>query len=152
VSAPRHYATHSCTAGVPHPRKRTVEPSRGDGRPFCTRTGPCHDVGCVPSVTVSPVRPSPPPRCHPGHCSAILDAMEARGDRTSPRPLLCSVRPLVSYPLESTRGRRPNVRLLRRHPRSRSWTDTGHAMTSCQKQDSSGRSSTPRHCTPCHHT
>jgi hypothetical protein len=151
VSALRHCATH-CTAGVPHPRKRTVEPSKGDGRPFCARTGPCRDVGRVPSVTISPVRPSPPPRRHPEHCNAILDVVEAHGDMTSPRPLLCSVRPLVSCPLESTRGRRPNGRLLRRHPRSRSWTDTGHALTFYQKQDSSGRPSTPQHCTPCHHT
>jgi hypothetical protein len=45
VSAPRHFATHSRTAGGPHPRKRTAEPSKGDGHLFHARTGPCRDVG-----------------------------------------------------------------------------------------------------------
>jgi hypothetical protein len=71
VSALRHYATHSCTVGVPHPRKRTVEPSKGDERLFCARMGPCRDVGRVPYITIIPVRPSPPLQRHPGHCSAI---------------------------------------------------------------------------------
>jgi hypothetical protein len=128
---------------------------KGDGRSLRARPGPRHDVGPVrhvSSVTIGPVRPSPPSRSHPGHCSAIPDAVGARGDKTPPRPLLCPVRPPVSCTLESAHGRRPNGRLLHRHPRSRSWTDTGHAMTSRQKQDSPGRPSTPPHCTPCHHT
>jgi hypothetical protein len=33
VSAPRHCATHSHTAGAPHPRKRTAEPSKGGRTP-----------------------------------------------------------------------------------------------------------------------
>jgi hypothetical protein len=95
---------------------------------------------------------SPSALCgHPSHCSAIPDAVETRGDRTSPRPLLCPVRPLVSSTLELACGRPPNEHPLHRHPRSRSWTDTGHAMTSRQKQDSLGRPSTPRHCTSCLH-
>jgi hypothetical protein len=150
VSAARHCATHSRTAGASHPRRRMVESLKRDGRPSCAHVGPCRDVGRVPFVTISHVRPSLPPR--PGHCNTILNVVEARGDRTSPRPLLCSVRPLVNGPLESTRGRRPNGRLIRHHPRSRSWTDTGHAMTSRQKQGSPGRPSTPRHCTSCLHT
>jgi hypothetical protein len=139
---------------------RTLErgrrnPRRGDGRLFRARPGPHRDVGLVrwvSSIAISPVQPSPPSQCHPGHCSAIPNAVGVRGDRTPSRPLLCPVRPPVSCTLESAHGRRLNERLLRRHPRSRSWTDTGHAMTSCEKQDSPGRPSTPRHCTPCHHT
>jgi hypothetical protein len=152
VSAPRHCATRSRTAGAPHPWKGTTEPSKGDKRLFRARTGPRRDVGRVPSVTISPVRPSPPSRRYPGHCSAIPDAVEARDDRRSSLPLLCPVRPPVSGTLESARGRPPNGRPLHRHPRSRSWTDTGHATTSHRKQDSPGRPSTPRHCTPRHRT
>jgi hypothetical protein len=142
VSTPRPCATHSCTASASHPRKRTAEPSKGDGRLLCAHKGPCRGVGHVPAVTVSPVRPS-------GHCIAIPDAVGACGDGTSPCPLLCLVRPPASGTLESARGRPPNKRPLHRHPRSRSWTDTGRAMKSRQKQDSPGRLSTPRHCTAC---
>jgi hypothetical protein len=127
----------------------------GDKRLFHASPGLRRDVrlaGLVTSVTISPVRPSPPPWRHHGHCSAILDDVEARGGGTSPRPLLCLVRPPISSTLESARGRPPNGRPLHRHPRSRSWTDTGHAITSRQKQDSPGRPSTPQHCTPCLHT
>jgi hypothetical protein len=152
VSAPRHCATHSRTAGAPRPRKRTAEPSKGDGRPFRARTGPCRDVGRAPSVTISLVRPSPPPRRHPRHCSAIPDAMEAHDDKTPPRRLLCTLRLPVSCTLESVYRRRLNGRFQHRHPRSRSWADTGHTATSRSKQDSPGRPSTPRHCTPRHHT
>jgi hypothetical protein len=88
---------------------------------------------------------------HPGHCNAIPDIVEAWGDKTPPRPLLCLVRPPVSCTLESAHGRRPNGRLLRHHPRSRSWTDTRHAMTPRQGQDSQGRPSTPQlHAIPSH--
>jgi hypothetical protein len=152
VSAPRHCATHSRTAGAPPPQKRTVEPSKGDGRQSCAHTGPCRDVGRVPAITISPVRPSPPSWRHPEHCSSIPDTVEARGNRTSPRPLLRPVRPPVSGTLEPARGRPPNGRPLCHHPRSRSWTDIWRAMTSRRKQDSPGRPSTPRHCTPRHHT
>jgi hypothetical protein len=88
-STPRHYSIHSRTTEMPHPRKRTAEPMKGDGRLFRARTGPCRDVGRIPSVTISPGRPSPPPRRHPGHCIAIPDAVEARGDGTLPCLLLC---------------------------------------------------------------
>jgi hypothetical protein len=70
VSAPRHCATHSCTAGAPHPRKRMMEPSKGDGRPSCARMGPCRDVGRAPSVTISPVRPSRALQRHPRRCGS----------------------------------------------------------------------------------
>jgi hypothetical protein len=130
-------------------------PRRGDERLLCAHPSPRRDVGPakrVSSVAIGPVRPSPPSRRHPEHCSAIPDAVGVRGDKMPPRPLLCPVRPPVSCTLESTHGRRPNGRLPRRHPRSRSWTDTGHAITPRQRQDSPGRSSPPQHCTPYHHT
>jgi hypothetical protein len=119
-STPRPCATHSHTAGTPHPRERTAEPSKGGGRLSCARAGPCHDVGRVPSVTISRVRPCPPPRRHPGHCSAIFNAVETHGNRTSPHPLLCLVRPPVSGTLESARGQPPNGRPPHCYPRSRS--------------------------------
>jgi hypothetical protein len=45
--------------------------------------------------------------------------VEACSDGTSPRPLLCLVRPPVSGTLESACGRPPNERPLHHHPRSR---------------------------------
>jgi hypothetical protein len=140
--------------------RRTLEigrrnPRRGDGCLFHACPGLRRDVrlaGPVTSVAVGPVRPSPPSRHHPGHCISIPDVVEARGDGTSPCPLLCLVRPPVSGTLESACGRPSNERPLHRHPRSCSWTDTGHAMTSHQKRDLPGRPSTPRHCTPYLHT
>jgi hypothetical protein len=140
--------------------RRTLErgrrsPRKGDGRLLHARTGLHRDVrpaGPVTSVAIGHVRPSPPYQHHPGHCITISYTVGGRGDRTPPRPPLCLVRPPVSNTLESARGRPPNGRPLHHHPRSRSWTDTGHAMTSRQKQDSPGRPSTPRHCTPCLHT
>jgi hypothetical protein len=130
-------------------------PRRGDKRLFHACPGLRRDVrpaGPVTSVAVGPVRPSPSSRHHPGHCIAIPDAVEARGDGTSPRPLLCLVQPTVSGTLESACGRPSNEQPLHRHSRSRSWTDTGHAMTSRQKGDSPERPSTPRRCTPYLHT
>jgi hypothetical protein len=78
---------------------------------FRAHTGPRRDVGPVrrvSSVTIGPVQPSPPSRRHPRQCSAIPDAVEARGEKTPPHPLLCPVRPPVSYTLESAHGRRLN--------------------------------------------
>jgi hypothetical protein len=43
-------------------------------------------------------------------------------------------------------------KLERRHPRSRSWADTGHDMMLRRKPDSPGRSSTPLYCAPYRHT
>jgi hypothetical protein len=142
------------------PTRRTLEkgqqsPRRGDVGLLHVRTELCRDVrpvGAVTSVAVGPVRPSPPLQRHPGHCITIPDAVEACDDRTLPRQPLCLLRPHVNGTLESSRGRTSNGQPLRRHPRSCSWTRTGHAMTPCQKRDSPGRSSTPWHCTPCLYT
>jgi hypothetical protein len=106
------------------PTHRTLEkgqqsPRRGDVRLLHARTGLHRDVrpaGAVTSVTIGPVRPSPPSRCHPGHCITIPDPVEACGDRTPPRQPLCLVRPHVNSTLESSHGRPSNRRPLRRHP------------------------------------
>jgi hypothetical protein len=144
------------------PMRRTLEkgwqsPRREDGRLLHARIGLCRDVGPagpVTSVAIGPVRPSPPSPTpsralhhHPQHCGG-----GGRGDKTPPRRLLCAPRPPVSRTLEPMYGQRPNGRLLHRHPRSRSWTDTGHAMTPRQIQDSPGQPSTKWHCTPCLYT
>jgi hypothetical protein len=92
------------------------------------------------------------PQHHPGHCITIPDTVGGRGDKTPPRWLLCALRPPVSRNLEPMYGRRPNGRPLHRHPRSRSWTDAGHAMTPYQMQDSPRWLSTPWYCTPCLYT
>jgi hypothetical protein len=80
-----------------HPlEKGRRNPRREDARLLLARTGRCRDVrivGAVTSVAISPVRPSPPPRRHPGHCITIPDAVEACGDGTPPRWPLCLVRP-----------------------------------------------------------
>jgi hypothetical protein len=99
----------------------------------------------------SPLSPSVL-RSHPEDCSAIPDAVGVRGDKTPPRRLLCALRLPVSCTLESAYERRLNERFQHHHPRSRSWTDTGRTVTLRQKRDSLGRSSTPLHCPPCHHT
>jgi hypothetical protein len=82
-------------------------PRKGYVRLPRARSGQRRDVGlveCVTSVTSRPVRPSPPLCHHPRHCSAIPDTVEARGDETPPRPLLCILRPSVSRALESVYG------------------------------------------------
>jgi hypothetical protein len=91
-----------------------------------------------------------PRRCNTtrGHCDDIPDAAKAHGDRTSPRPPLCLVRSPVDSTLESVRGRRPGDQPLHCYPRSRSCTSTGLATMPQQERDSSGRSSTPQHCSP----
>jgi hypothetical protein len=142
------------------PARHTLErgrrnPQKGDGRPTRAHPGRCRDVGPVKrilSVTIGPVRPSPLPRRHPGHCSTIPDAVGLRDDKMLPRLLLCTLRPPVNRTLESAYRRRPGKKISHRHPRSRSWADTGHATTLCQKQDSPGRSATLQHCASCHYT
>jgi hypothetical protein len=142
------------------PTRRTLEegrqsPRREDEQLLHARTGRRRDVkpvGAVTSVAIGPVRPFPPSRRHPDHCTNIPDAVGACGDRTPPRRLLCLVRSHVNGALEPSRGRPSNRQPLRRHPRSRSWTHTGRAMTPCQMRDSPGRLSTPRRCTPCLYT
>jgi hypothetical protein len=92
------------------------------------------------------------PQHHPGHYITIPNTVGGRGDKTPPRRLLCALRTPVSCTLEPMYGLRPNGQPLQRHPRSRSWTDTGHAMTPRQMQDSLGRPPTPQCCTPCLYT
>jgi hypothetical protein len=105
-----------------------------------------HDVrpaGSVTPVAIGPVRLSPPSQVpsrplhrHPRHC----------GSYCTP------VRPRVNSTLESSHRRLPNKRSQHRHPRSRSWARTGRAMTPRRGQDSPGRTSTLRRCTPCLYT
>jgi hypothetical protein len=156
ATTPWHCATHSRTADASHPRKRMAEPSKGRR----TTTPRPRKDNAVTSCRRDRSPPSPSVLCdhprrpqhHPGHCIAIPDAVGACYDRTPPRRLLCLARPRVNGTLESSHGRPPNRRPLRRHPRSRSWTRTGRAMTPRQMQDLPGRSSTPRRCTPCLYT
>jgi hypothetical protein len=99
----RHCATHSHTTGTPHPRKRTAEPSKGNGRLCLARTGHAVTLGTSP--------PSPSALCgHPSHCSTIPDAVGTHGDRTSPHPLLC-----------------PHTASRQQHPRISTWSDTEQA-------------------------
>jgi hypothetical protein len=123
-----------------HPlEKGRRNPRREDARLLLARAGRRCDVrpvGAVTSVTISPVRPYPPPRRHLGHCITIPDVVEACGDGTPPRQPLCLVRPHVNGTLESSRGRPSNEQPLRHPPRSHCWTRTGHAMTPGQKRDS----------------
>jgi hypothetical protein len=179
---PRHCSTNSCGAAIPatvRPVRRGQQPPRGTVPPtpvrsahrtlekgrwnprkndvglLRARAGRRHHarpVGAVTTVAISPVRPSPPPRRHPGHCITIPDAVEACDEGTPPRQPPCLVRPHVNDALESSCGRPPNEQPLRHPPRSHSWTHTGHAMTPRQKRDSPRWPSTPWHCTPCLHT
>jgi hypothetical protein len=133
------------------PTRRTLE----RGRLLHAHTGLRRDVGPTGPVTsVALVLCGHPrrPQRHPGHCITISYTVGGRGDKTPPRRLLCSLRPPVSRILEPMYGRRLNEKSLHRHPRSRSWTDTRHAMTPRQMQDLPGRSSTPQRCTPCLYT
>jgi hypothetical protein len=112
-------------------------PRKGYGRQPLTRAGRHRDAGPVErvsSVTSGPVRPSPPLCHHPGHCSTIPDVVEARDDETPPHPLLCILRPSVSRALESAYGRRPNGKLPRYYPRSRSWKSTGLTTTPAESK------------------
>jgi hypothetical protein len=76
---------------------------------------------------------------HSGHCSAILDVVKAHGDRTSPRLLLCLVRPPVNGTLEPARGRRPDKQPLHHHPRSCSCTGTAPRRPKRSKIRQDGR-------------
>jgi hypothetical protein len=119
------------------PAHRTLErgrrnPQKGDGCLSHARPGRRRDVRPVRrvrSVTISPVRPSPLPRRHPGHCSTIPDVVGVRDDKTPPCLLLCTLRSPVSRTLKSAYGRRPNGKSPHSHPRSRSWAGIGLATT-----------------------
>jgi hypothetical protein len=130
-------------------------PRRRDERLFHTCPGLRRDVrlaGPVTSVVVGPVQPSLPSQRHPGHCITTPYTVGVRSDKTPPRRLLCALRPPVNGTLESACGRPPNERPLHRHPRSCSWTGTGHAMMPHQEQDSPGWPSTPWHYAPYRYT
>jgi hypothetical protein len=111
------------------PACRTLErgrrnPQKGYECLSRARTGRRRDVGPVrrvSSVTIGPMRPSPPLHHHPKHCSTIPDAVGTQDDKTSPRPPLCDLQPFVSSTLELTHARRPNKKLPGRYPRSRPW-------------------------------
>jgi hypothetical protein len=68
------------------------------------------------------VSPSRALQHHPQCCGT-------QDDKTSPRPLLCPLRPSLSCALELVYRRRPNRKLSHSHPRSRSWEGTGLATT-----------------------
>jgi hypothetical protein len=88
---------------------RTLEkgrrnPRKDDARLLRARIGRCHDVrpvGAVTTVAISPVRPSPPPRRHPGHCITIPDAVAATGHHHASH--------CASYGLMSTAPSNPHV-------------------------------------------
>jgi hypothetical protein len=76
------------------PMRRTLEggrrnPQKGDGRLLRARPGQCRDIRPVrriSSVTIGPVRPSPLPRRHPGHCSAISNVVGVWGRQDAATP------------------------------------------------------------------
>jgi hypothetical protein len=131
----------------PLPYGQLAAPSKKDGGALEGKTGDYaapaqgqrRDAGParpVTSVTISPVWPSPPSPTPTGHCITISFTVGGRGNKAPPCRLLCALRPPVSRTLELMYERQPNRRPLQPHPRSRSWTDTGHAMTPRQIQDS----------------
>jgi hypothetical protein len=119
-----------------------------------TRMGRRRDVKPaerISSITSGPVWPSPPLCCHPENYRAIPNTVATQIDRTSPRPPLYSLRPSVSQALELAYGQRSNENFdattLEAAPgRHRTRHDA------CQRQDSPGQLSIPRHRTPCWHT
>jgi hypothetical protein len=91
--------------------RRRWNPQKGYGHLYRARRRDVELVRRVSSITVSPVRPSPLPRHHPGHCSTIPGAVGVQDDKMSPRPPLCDRRPSISPTLEMTHARRPEERL-----------------------------------------
>jgi hypothetical protein len=143
--AVQHDQQPSCDTVPPtpvRPAHRTLEkgrrdPRREDVRLLHTCTGRHRDVrpvGAVASVAISPVRPSPPPRRHPGHCITIPDAVEACGEGTPPRQPLCLVRTHVNGTLESSCGQPSNEQPLR-HPLE---ATPGHAQDTPRRPARSG--------------
>jgi hypothetical protein len=98
------------------PTRRTLErgrchPRKGYDVQLHTRLRRCRDIRpkeSVSSITSGPVRPSPPLYGHPGHCGVIPRTVGTQVDRTSLRPLLCSLQSSVSRTLESVYGHRSN--------------------------------------------
>jgi hypothetical protein len=96
---------------------------------------------------------------HPRHSSATMGTattsptlLERTGTGRHHACHCASYGPPVDGTLEPARGRRPDNQPLHHHPRSRSCTGPGRAMTPQQERDSPGRSSTPWHCSPRLHT
>jgi hypothetical protein len=114
ATAPRHYTTHSRTAGAPRPKKGWRNPRRDNAQLFCTRAGWRRDVrpvGAVTTAAIGPVRPSRPLHHHARRCGTC-------GDGTPPRQPPCLVWPPVNGTLESPRGR-PSNEQPQRHPPSK---------------------------------
>jgi hypothetical protein len=118
----------------------------------CDYAGSNHDAG--PAVAPSPSLSTP---CgHPRHCRATLHTatttptlLSTRGrdaatPATAPRTGHCQ------RPLEPARSR--SGQPLRLYPRSCSCSGTGRATTLQLEQDSPGRPSTLRHCSPYRNT
>jgi hypothetical protein len=124
----------------PLPYVRCAAPSKKDSGALKGKTnnyaapaqGQRRDVGLarpVTSVTIGPVRPSSPSPTpswalhhHPRHLGGT-----GRQDDATP----AAVRPMASHqphPRVHVRGTTKQAS-PQRHPRSRSWTDIGHAMT-----------------------
>jgi hypothetical protein len=130
-------------------------PRKGYGSPPRARTGRRRDVGPVErvsSVTVGPVRPSPPLYHHFEHFNDIPGVVGAQDDKTLPHPLLCNLQPSVSPTLELTHGHRPNRRLPHHYHPNHSWTGTGLATTPARseiRQDDQQLHVTARHTAIC---
>jgi hypothetical protein len=154
---------NSTTLCLPLPHRLHVAPlERGRWNPrkgydhlTRARPGRCRDIRPaerVSSVTSNLVRPSPPLCRHPRHYSIIPGTVGAQDDGTLPRSPLCSLRSSVSPTLRSLYGRRPNEKLPRRYPRSRSWTGTELTTTPARskiRQDSRRLHDTVHHATIC---
>jgi hypothetical protein len=148
----------------PLPYDRRAAPSRKDGgalegkvnsyaTPVQERRRDARPAGSVTSVAISPMRPSPPSPTpsptpswplhrHPRRCRSMRQR-DAATPATVPPYGLASTAPSSPH----TGGRRTGNRYtatLEAAP--------GRAMMPRQRQDSSGRPSTPRRCTPCLYT
>jgi hypothetical protein len=121
-----------------HARAKTTPRRQAGGIGHLRRHRPCATILVVSDAI--PATASPSPTLWKRAVNGTLPRRQLY-PRTAPR-----------HGLESSHGWPPNKRPLHHHPQSRSWTRTGCAMTSRQKQDSPGRSSTPRRCTPCLYT
>jgi hypothetical protein len=126
---PLPYGLHAAPLerGWRNPRKRYGHLPRA-------RAGQRRDIRLaerISSITSGPVQPSPSLCYHPCHCSSIPDTMGAQDNKTSPRSLLCVLRPPVSCTLESAYGRRPNGEFPRTPTGARFVRTTIKSMTLC---------------------